>query len=1063
MAYITPIHTPSAIRNALKLELISPGQDTLAVARSNRIEIYTINTHTWETETENVLSLVSSTRIFGRVTSLNKFKPADSMVEHLFVGTDLCNYFMMHWDQQRQNLVTTEGTEMKLLETNAQRAEFERSTIDPTKEFLLLEVFEGIITTIPLARRVKKQIELGIMGQPAPARITELNVRSSAFIQRPLPPKNPPRIVLLSIDHEDKSWLHIRQVEYAGPDSGVEYGELKDDSLQGYDKRPLDYGASHLIPITDEPYGLLVLGETSISYFSDEDYRIKFQTALQKPAIWATWERVDSQRYILADIYGELSLLMLEMDLDQQITAWKLDPLGKTSQATCLIHLDGGIVFIGSHQGDSQVVKIRSGKIEGGKIELVQTIPNLGPILDFTVMDMGNRSEEGHGSEFSTGQARIVTGSGAWVDGSIRSVRSGVGLQNIAELDDLEHVTHLFGLRLDPSSRGEKDSLFVSFVDESRLYHFDDQGNVSELVEEEAFGLILDQETIHAANMGTDRLLQATSISVEIINLNGRKAVSNWSPPAGSTISAISTTDNLVAVSLDGKALVILDTSRNLAVIKQRNFEDDQISCIHLQPRGCFVGYWDQSTLDVLDISSLDRIQTIRISETESVVPRAILVTKIFHQGSDTLLISLADGHVVTFDINQSSFITSNRKSTILGTRESDLQELPLGNGVSAVFVSSEHPSLLYDEAGRMAFSAVNAGRVNAVCSFDNSNFPSAGQASNRCVALASSKLVSFANIDSGRTTQVQPLKLGETVRRISYSPSLKVFALGTIKRTIEDVGGGAEEVTASALKLADEIQFKELDCYNLHQNELIETVLCMKCSDGYGEQVDRFIVGTSFLEGSTTDGLAGRIIVFEVTEDRKLRIATQMSTKAACRRLIEVQGHIAAGFDKNLFVYSIDYTTGATPYLKKRARYPVQTVIIDLAVDGNEIICADLVKSIHVLEYKRDDPENAGRDSLTEVARHYQTVWSTAVGLVDKNTYLVSDFESNLVVVERNPTGLTIADRQRLMPISEFRLGEGVNKIQSIDVRPSPGAAVVPKAFIATVSTSYNVMQAIY
>ena len=115
MAYITPIHFPSGIRNALSLQLIRPDEDVLAVARCNRIEIYAVNADAVNSENDNVLDLICSTRILGRITSLNKFRPADSMVDHLFVGTDLCNFFTMHWSSEKQNLFTTEGTEMNLV------------------------------------------------------------------------------------------------------------------------------------------------------------------------------------------------------------------------------------------------------------------------------------------------------------------------------------------------------------------------------------------------------------------------------------------------------------------------------------------------------------------------------------------------------------------------------------------------------------------------------------------------------------------------------------------------------------------------------------------------------------------------------------------------------------------------------------------------------------------------------------------------------------------------------------------------------------------------------------
>jgi DNA damage-binding protein 1 len=132
---------------------------------------------------------------------------------------------------------------------------------------------------------------------------------------------------------------------------------------------------------------------------------------------------------------------MLILDGKNRVQSWKLDIIGQTSRASALVYLDAGYVFVGSHQGDSQVVRIAE-----QSMEIVQTFSNIAPVLDFTIMDMGNRSGEGQTNEYSSGQARIVTGSGAYQDGSLRSVRSGVGLEDLGVLGEMEHISNLFGL-----------------------------------------------------------------------------------------------------------------------------------------------------------------------------------------------------------------------------------------------------------------------------------------------------------------------------------------------------------------------------------------------------------------------------------------------------------------------------------------------------------------------------------------------------------------------------------------------------------------------------------------
>ena len=86
------------------------------------------------------------------------------------------------------------------------------------------------------------------------------------------------------------------------------------------------------------------------------------------------------------------------------------------------------------------------------------------------------------------------------------------------------------------------------------------------------------------------------------------------------------------------------------------------------------------------------------------------------------------------------------------------------------------------------------------------------------------------------------------------------------------------------------------------------------------------------------------------------------------------------------------------------------------------------------IVEYTRGE---AGLpDKLSEVARHYQTAWATSLAEVDENTYLESDAEGNLVLLYRDPDGVTVDDRKRLNLSAEMHLGEMVNRIRRIDVK---------------------------
>ena len=961
---------------------------------------------------------------------LQKMRPALSPTDHLFVGTDRFMYFTLSWNPEKRQL-QTEKSFASVADNAARESQTgERCHVDPTGRFMTVEVYEGIITVIPLVQKGKKrkqEADIAHLGEPQPIRLSEMFVRSSAFL-RPRSYDDKPKLALLYEDTHAQVKLKLRELMFAGGDQvELEEGELC--------KAEPELGSSHLIPVEDPSHGLIVVGETSIGYYDDESGELQTEP-LDEATIFVAWERIDAQRFVLADDYGRMYLLMLILDQQNKVQSWKLDVLGKTSRASVLVYLDAGYVFVGSHQGDSQVIRITE-----GSMDIVQTFSNIAPILDFTIMDMGNRSGEGQTNEYSSGQARIVTGSGAYQDGSLRSVRSGVGLEDLGVLGEMEHISNLFSLRSKASAE-EVDILLVTFVDESRIFRFDPQGEVEEV--EEFASLALDETTLAATNISQGRIMQVTNKRARICDLDGGMITSEWLPTNGQTITAASIIEGHILVSLGGVTVVSLGVDDGIRVIKEKVFGvETQVACIALpaSPSSiCFIGFWGNSQLAICSLDTLDTVKSVQISEDS--VPRSLLLTQIFSGQSQTLFVALADGNVVTYAFDSASYELSGRKSIILGTREASFRALTRGDGLYNVFVTCEHPSLIYASEGRLVYSAVTAEKATAVCPFDSQAYPNS-------VAIATSEDLRIALVDTERTTHVQTLKVDETVRRIAYSPSLKAFGLGTIKRILK----GGEEIMMSHFKLVDEIQFKELDTYALNEEELVECVIRCELPDGSGDLAERFVVGTAYLDDQNTTAERGRILILEVTPERVLKLVAEVAVKGGCRCLAICEGKIVAALIKTIVVYDVDFRTQSTPDLVKIATFRCSTAPIDITVNGTLIAIADLMKSLVVVEYQRG--ESGLSDKLVEIARHYQITWATAVAEVDENVYLESDAEGNLVVLYRDPNGVTDDDKRRLHVSSEMLLGEMVNRIRRIDVMTAAGAAVVPKAFMGTVSSS--------
>ncbi|KAI9732341.1 MAG: hypothetical protein M1834_001548 [Cirrosporium novae-zelandiae] len=1032
MAYIAPIHRPSSVRHALKLNFLSEEEESLIVAKANRLEIYSIS--------NDGLALQHSSAIYGKVTMLSKHRPVSSPTDHLFVGTDRYTYFSVCWDPQAKKLCTVQSS-IDLAEKFARDSQNgDRCLLDPTGRFMTLELFEGSVTVVPIVQkhRKKKDLEIGSLGKGAVVRIPELFIRSSTFLHpRRHDGKEKLKMAFLYEDNHQQVYIKLRQLEYSAGSGDNASAELDDSDIDSPTKEQ-ESGASHLIPVPSPIGGVIILGETQVKYL-DERSNEMIEQPLKDATVFATWEAIDDKRWLLGDEYGYLHMLML-VELNGEVQGFRFDTIGEIPCPTVLVYLDGGYVFVGSHQGDSQLIKINE-----GSIEVIQSLPNIAPILDFTIMDMGSRGGEGQINEFSSGQARIVTGSGAFKDGSLRSIRSGVGLADLGILGDLEHITDLFALRSNPE-RLYNDTLLVSFMDETRIFAFTPDGDVEELSEFK--GLDLSSGTLFASNLSDNRALQVTASEVRLIDLESGMVTSTFKE-GNKSITAVSTNDRFVLLSIGGLTLTLLDLSNDLQSVTQKTFPvESQIACIALPPIStsnfCLVGFWQSGAFAILNLERFEILKNESLGEPGQSVPRSILLTQVLSGQSPTIFIAMADGNVITFSLNVESLSLSAKKSVIIGTQQANFKVLPRGDGLFNVFAMCEHPSLIYGSEGRLVFSAVTADKASCVCHLNTEAFPGS-------IAIATPCDLRIAVVDDERTTHVQTLSVHETVRRIAYSTKLKSFGMGTIKRGVKD----GEEFVESHFKLADEVLFKELDTYALNKDELVESVIRAELPNGNGGLEERFVVGTAYLDENREESVRGRIIVFDVTPERTLEIITENAVRGACRALAIIDDRIVAALVKTVLIYAFKNDGSTQPSLEKVASYRTSTAPIDITVTGNLIAISDLMKSVSVVEYKRNEENAAEPESLVEVARHYSTLWGTAIACVADDTWLEGDAEGNLIVLHRNINGLTEADRRRLDVTSDMLLGEMVNRIRPFHIPVIPGAAVIPRAFLATVEGS--------
>lgn len=1012
--------------------------------------------------------------VHGTISMLQRLRPKDANTDLLFVGTERLQYFSVFWDPEKNDMVVTrdatpDDAEPYMRESQSQN----KCLVDPTAKFMVMHLWEGVLNVFRLPSRRGAADKLDLMEQ---VRLTELWMKASTFIHSRT---GHPRIAFLyktQLDHEEARVAVYRLTTDDKGGAVSKFDPHKDRELDQVIKDPY---ASMLIPIPvaeEKRYhvrnnegarahlgGLLVVGETLLTYFDSLTYS-SVSSALDEPKIYVAWAMYDETHYFLSDDYGRLDLLTVETYSEptgvvvtgMTVQALRFpDSTGLTSRASSLVYMGDGMLFLASHHGDSQLLRI---DVESCTMYPVSVISNNAPILDFAVMDLGNRDgDTQHGNAFSSGQARIVAGCGAYRDGSLRSIRSGVGLEDYGILDEIKNTKGLFTLKSHGSSK--VDTLVASFVMETRVFRFGVDGDIEEVYK--FAGMDLGAETLVAVNLPSGNILQVTTKGVAILDVENGMVLSSWGDQMCGEITAACCNSKWVLLCVDGTALVSLNTEKDLEACTQRasrgsdnSNQPDQISCLHASPDLTdfgVIGWWNSGKITVVDLATLSarHAETLQQTTDAASVPRDISLVQL-HPPSlsgPTLLVALEDGTVVSFNVSAKDVALSGKKSVTLGCSPARLHILPENDGTSSVFATTEHASLIYSSEGRIIYSATTASEATFVAPFDSEAFPDS-------ILLSTDDHIRLCHVDKERLTHVNPLPVYETVRRVAYSPGTRTFALGCIKKELVD----NEEVITSSVKLIDEIVFKDLGApLQLNASstlEMVETVIRAELPDHTGALAERFIVGTSFIpdaEVGEASETRGRILVLGVDEERQLYSIVSHNLKGACRCLSVMDEYIVAGLSKTVVVYGYNEETNTQGSLQKLAAYRPATMPVALDVSGSVIGVADISQSLSLVEFI--PPKDGESAKLVEKARHFQPAWATSVCHLDGERWLETDTHGNVIVLARNPDAPTEQLRSRLEITSELNIGEQINRIRKLHVAPLDNAVVSPRAFLGSVS----------
>ncbi|KAL9404002.1 hypothetical protein Peur_000974 [Populus x canadensis] len=987
--YVVTAHKPTNVTHSCVGNFTSSQELNLIIAKCTRIEINLL--------TPQGLQPMLDVPIYGRIATLELFRPHGEAQDFLFIATERYKFCVLQWDADTSELITRAmGDVSDRIGRPTDNGQI--GIIDPDCRLIGLHLYDGLFKVIPFDNR-------GQLKEAFNIRLEELQVLDIKFLHG----CSKPTIVVLYQDNKDAR--HVKTYEVA----------LKDkDFIEGpWSQNNLDNGADLLIPVPPPFCGVLIIGEETIVYCSANVFR----AIPIRPSITKAYGRVDADgsRYLLGDHAGLLHLLVITHE-KEKVTGLKIELLGETSIASTISYLDNAFVFIGSSYGDSQLVKLNlQPDAKGTYVEVLDRYVNLGPIVDFCVVDLERQ-----------GQGQVVTCSGAYKDGSLRIVRNGIGINEQAsvELQGIKGMWSLRSLTDDPFDT----FLVVSFISETRILAMNIE---DELEETEIEGFCSQVQTLFCHCAVFNQLVQVTSSSVRLVSSTTRELRQEWNAPSGYSINVATANATQVLLATGGGHLVYLEIGDGTLTQAKHAQLECEISCLDINPIGenpnysqlAAVGMWTDISVRIFSLPDLNLITKEPLGG--EIIPRSVLLCSF--EGISYLLCALGDGHLLNFLLNLSTGELKDRKKVSLGTQPITLRTFSSKN-TTHVFAASDRPTVIYSSNKKLLYSNVNLKEVSHMCPFNSAAFPDS-------LAIAKEGELSIGTIDDIQKLHIRSIPLGEHARRICHQEQSRTFSICSMKNQ-----SNAEESEMHFIRLLDDQTFEFISTYPLDTFEYGCSILSCSFSDDSNVY---YCVGTAYVLPEENEPTKGRILVF-IVEDGKLQLIAEKETKGAVYSLNAFNGKLLAAINQKIQLYKWMLRDDGTRELQSECGHHGHILALYVQTRGDFIVVGDLMKSISLLIYKHEE------GAIEERARDYNANWMSAVEILDDDIYLGAENNFNLFTVRKNSEGATDEERGRLEVVGEYHLGEFVNRFRhgSLVMRlPDSDVGQIPTVIFGTVN----------
>ncbi|KAI7946654.1 hypothetical protein MJO29_011181 [Puccinia striiformis f. sp. tritici] len=1123
MLYLTHALHSTSTRHAIKADFIQPSIDALILGKHSVIEVYGI-------ETEG-LKLLHQSKVYDVIEHINSYKKLTDSTATLLVLTTNLSLFTLRYSPTTNTIITT--AKISLQQIGARPADYiQTSIVDPHRRCVLVHALNGILHVIPLTPPSSKSIDpsigkrkkvtnttstIGSKTSPHPnhnepdceihrayqIRLNEVNVQALSFAH--LPSNNPPTLLIVYSNHLGDRVLRSRKID-------LQLSNCEQELFRSYNCR--DPVTCLIIPITLNDNsdniintGAILIGEESAELIcfqinNNNSATIKGKTKATPTTIsqrklsaeqsvtvahaikiplgaYTCFCKVDTlpQSWLLGDTYGNLILLSLTQSTTRGSPCLQYRHIGHVPSPEALVYIPQGFVFLASHYGDSQLLKLAfpltssdSGQTDSSPPEVITTFSNLAPISDFCITE-----------DRKSMVNQIVTCSGAYRDGSLRVIKHGIGLSDSGSLE-LGGVQRLWALKssrqypLQPSGDFD-DRLILSCADSTRFLALNEDGSIEEIDQFEDFQS--DLPTVIAGNLSDP---SSTNLRYSV-QVTARKVTAglplSWEPDLGKSITSAALGSSICTVALKRQVYVL--RVKNGVLVEEGTFElSNDISSLAIDPSENFVaaGQWVTNSVEIISLSTLARIS--RVNTGSDFMVNSLMMTNFERNESDScrLLIGLGDGKMMNVGLdNNGMILEETQNKTTLGIRPIEFISIKNSTG-SYVWANSDQPSMIdrNPNNGRFSYTPVTTSQGGWLSSATNLNT----QFFQDSVVYASNNEIRIGKFNKNEKMNILKVSLGnEQPRRIAYSPDMRAYGVICIRLELDQKDGILHRI--GSFKIFDDQNFQLLFNYEFLEFEQGSSLAAIKLGNDLSEH---FVVGTGLIKSNESEAKMGRILairdVSTTTTERDFRLTHQGRLSGSVGGIAGLPGGMFVA-SANAFVHAFGMKeedsetimSDLNPSTPTKAGFKLldtwgggfvsQTVI----TNHNQILVGDLYKSLVLLEFDLFLLE------LVVKARDFSAMSVRPIGFIDSQTFVSADSEFNLFTVQhRHSTqndhsegddheeqdqdeevqvdlvghqdrlkspGLGDPDDQILTQVGAFHLGENVNHFRPGSLVPKP------------------------